>query len=230
MDVAALEDLVTLKAAVEDIDIENRQIRNISGILRRLLIDNDIQNVSRKYIPKITIQTPDNNEIYRSSRKSPFLFFQSCGCKIRGIWMRAIIAEYGSVPRQLEFNPGTTVDLKINNFLRQNVFCFKGEWVSRSDVIKYVANKASGVHSDTKRGGPYKILDYIRNALTISVEDERLETTLNIDNIEFPNDEFKFSSKSVDPVFLELLAATHFFLDSSDVHSLLQELRKTYVE
>jgi len=223
---ALMEDLAYLRSLLDTDDPEKADIRRSSAVLRRLLVDGDLSMVAAPRIGRFYLQALDNKPLYVSSRKEPFPFLLSGGAPIFGIWLRCAMVERAGQPRQLpkEFHPDRLVDLRFDNFCRQNVLSFEGQWVSRSDVIKYVANVISGVHSGKLKTDTDSLINRIRHAVTLSVVGDKTTIAFNPDvfhKIDLP---IQYDPKAIDPVLFELLVTIHMLVNSPDIVRLEAEI------
>lgn len=115
-----------------------------------------------------------------------------------------------------EHHPDQVVQLNIQSFLRQQCFSFKGEFVTREDVIKYVANKAGSAHFDRK--GRDAVIDRIRGACQICLTDDGMPSLgFNIDAIESKNFSFNPNPKNIDPIFIEVAATAWYLTESRSI-------------
>lgn len=119
-----------------------------------------------------------------------------------------------------ELNIQATVELQLDGFLKQNVLCYRGDWVSRTEVIKYVANVASGIHSGRAKEREELILARIRSSSSFSVRDGGIHLELFSHGIDVDETTFKHAPDGIDPVLVELLAAATFLADSPFVGNL----------
>src|SRR5262245_39700711 len=111
---------------------------------------------------RIQLIAPDNGPIIRSNEQDPIPFFSSGGAMVFGVWMRAAIINNGNHPRALpNFQPGTTVALRLDGFLSQPVLALFAKMVSRKDAIEYTANVAGGFHS----GAPKEPIHHLPNRI-----------------------------------------------------------------
>jgi len=119
------------------------------------------------------------------------------------------------------FDPDKTVPLRLDNFLAQRVLCYDNKWVSRGDVIKYVANVASGVHSGTPKPKDKQaadLLDQMRSNVSYSanpIVSIRIGPKATV-----PASNFSYSPNDIDPALMELLATIHYLMQSKDVEKL----------
>jgi hypothetical protein len=147
---ALSEDMQHIREILNRIDPDRGEVRRLSSILRRLLIDNggDLRNISAPRIGRLMFFAPDNKPVYKADKNRPYAFFGSGGVQAFGIHLRAAAVEAAARPQQLEeFDPKRFIPLQMDNFLSQHVLCLQGRWITRRDAIKYMANIASGVHS-----------------------------------------------------------------------------------
>lgn len=118
----------------------------------------------------------------------------------------------------------------MDSYLSQPVICLRGEWATRRDVIKYMANIASGVHSGHAREDIDRLLNRIRRAARYSsvlvppelgaAPGERAAGyNFNLDAVD-SDLPFEYSAANIDPVLVEILAAAHCLSVSPDITKL----------
>jgi hypothetical protein len=224
---AFIEDLAHLREVLQRTDPIRGEVRRLSGILRRFLTDygGDLRKIAPPRIGRITINGPDNSAFYRAARNNPYLFFGSGGCRAFGIWHRATTVDQSSRSRKIdELNPEGIIELTHDGFLNQKVLCLKGEWATRRDVILFVANTASGVHSGSITTEKDRILAAIRNVASYSTSLHNEEPcgliNFNLSAAESVRLEFDFTPLAIDPVLFELLAAADYFANSPRIFDL----------
>lgn len=129
------------------------------------------------------------------------------------------------------YHPDQRVMVRLDGFLTQKVICFEGEWATRADAIKYIANVAHGVHSGEPREAAHALLRKIRYAAHISMG---LDPTLNqeIPSLNFNIEAFGDTDKpiatnrsAIDFVLLQLLSAASYLTSSPDVIRLEEIIR-----
>lgn len=229
---AFVEDMAHLREVVARTDPLRDELRRMSGILRRLLIDGDLALVAAPRIGKILLRAPQNNPAYRIPQR--IHFFQSGGYTAYGIYLRGFMMGFGDGPAfagtKAQRWTEEDIYLRIDNFLSQRVFCLDGLWLSRREVIKYVANFGSGVHSTGPETEAEKALDRIHHFLLNFIDTESPEAKeapggmiVRRQQMDFDN---LFDPKAIPPtpllrsvsnVLLELLAAAHFLVTSPSV-------------
>jgi hypothetical protein len=223
-------------ALLEDLDyieeISHRQtqsrgeLRRLSAVLRRLLVDRNIVEVAAPRIGRLRFRTPDNEALYRDEAQNPYLFCLSGGgADVFGTKFRAAMIPPHPVP---EFDPQRFVDYRLDRFLSQKVLCLERHWISREAAIKYTANIAGGVHSGTPRDYDDAILDHIRRYVRLSVEDGRHTMTLDLHRLDPSSDMFNYRPDTIDPILWEILATAYFVNASPDTSSLTNLLRSEF--
>jgi hypothetical protein len=230
---ALVEDLAHMRQVLKSAPSRD-ELRRLSSTLRRILVDRDLTTVAAPRINRILLTAPDNKPIIKTIRSLKIVpaFFGSAGVGAFGIRYRAITAGPGHTlqpeDRTKLFATETeeTVQLKLDGFLSQPVFLFQGEWANRRDVIKYMANVASGVHSGAPHEPTHVLLQTIRRAVTYSRRSGLYFNTKAFDGIDIP---FRYEPDALDVVLLELMAAASFLVSSDDTikleRSIHDELR-----
>lgn len=222
---AFIEDMPHIRQVLNRTDPDKGEIRRLSNVLRRLLIDKggDLRDIAAPRIGKFTLLSPDIGPFYKSARKEPFVYFQSGNVSVFGISFAAILFEPGSQARKVDgYNPDATVALPMDNFLSQKVICLKGDWVTRRDVIKYVANVASGVHSGKPKEKEHHLLNRIRHVATLKMVTPPAGPPmpgfgLNLQALSDAELPFSYDKNNIDPVLVELLAAADYLAKSPDL-------------
>lgn len=218
---AFLEDMTYLREVLKRPDPVRGELRRLSNELRRLLVDNggDLPGIAAPRIGRLMFQAPDNNPYYRAERGHALSYFASGSSLFFGISVRGFMMFSGKSPRMEQFDPEHTVDLPLDRFLSQRLICLSGRWINRRQIIKYVANTASGVHSGTPQEEADKLLARIRQCVSYSVQNGSFHLDFNVDafNPKVPDIPFKHQPNAVDPVLIELLATAHFVTTSPRV-------------
>lgn len=231
LDITILEDLQHLSELWDQSDITNSQIRNSVHILRRLLIYGDLQKSANLRKHRLMISAPDVKLFATATRNNLLEFFQCGGTNVLGVYVANLTVAKGNanrINRLLDgHNPDARVSLSITSFLRQTVFSFKGAYISREDVIKYVANKAGNAHFDRK--GRDLSVDRIRAAVTISkTEEGHPSIGFNFDALISQDFQFTPDPKNIDPVFIEVAATARFLVESESVKELSEMIKSEH--
>lgn len=220
------EDMSYLRSLRDLEDPEKADLRRSSAVLRRLLVDGDLGQIAAPRIGRFQINAPDNKPLYVSSRKLDFPFLASGGASIFGIWSRCAIVDRAGKARTLpkEFDPEKLIDLPQESFCKQNVLCFEGTWINRKEVIKYVANVSSGVHSGKPRTDVDQLIDRVRHAASFSVIDGVATIGFNPDVFHKVTLPIRYDPKTIDPVLFEILVTIQLLVSSPDIIRLEAEV------
>ncbi len=228
--VAFLEDVQYLRSMTQRSDLSAAEIRRLSGLLRRLLVDRDLLKISAPRIGRVLLRAPDNNPYYRAERHRPFMFFASGRANVLGGFSGVILA-YDVVSHPLapiwsskvtvpEVDINKTVDLKLDGFMSQRVLCYRGKWVHRGAVIKYVANVASGVHSGHPKDPDEILLAQMRSSTILSRRGDGVHIELFPHGVDTDTTVFSHRPEALDAVLIELLAAASFFIETPSIAAL----------
>jgi hypothetical protein len=235
---AFIEDMPHIRDVLNRLDPDRGEVRRLSGVLRRLLIDKggDLRDISAPRTGRLTFSTPDNKPVYKADKKQPYAFFGSAGVAVFGVIMRAAAIEATAKPQPLEdFHFDRCIPLPMDNFLSQHVLCLQGQWITRRDAIKYMANVASGVHSGAPRDDIENTIARIRRSASYSLKvgptgRQAAGISFNIDAL-YPNEPpFLYEPNAIDPVLVEVLATAHFLVKSPDVEQLESLVRAELVQ
>jgi hypothetical protein len=227
---ALLDDLPYLRGISAQPDHSPAEIRRVSGTLRRLLVERDITIVAAPRLGRFMFFAPDNKPFYSAGRKIPFTFFASGGMEVFGVKFRSTIVDLQiSRPSLGLIDPERTIELRLDGFMSQHVLSLSGRWISRADVIKYVANVGHGVHSGVPQTPTETIISRIRRVARYTKSDKNLAITVEMKALESGADlPFRYSPEAIDPIILELLAAIHFLLISPDTSRLEMAIRDEF--
>jgi len=228
---ALVDDLQYIRTVVQNHHPSNGDIRRLSVLLRRILIEGDLAAISAPRLGRVKLVGPDNNSAYRIERKRPFLFFMSGRAKILGGWSGTLCLYDVKKPRfgeRIDFpniDVDGTVDMTLDTFRSQRVLCYRGKWVSREAVIKYVAIVGHGAHSAAPKPGDHTTLSYIRNSAFLRLEGEGIHLDFFPNGIDTDDATFRHEPDAIDPVLIELLAAATFLVRSPFISELDEAIR-----
>jgi hypothetical protein len=201
------------------------ELRRLSAVLRRILIDSDLSNVAAPRMGSVKLWTPDTKPFMKFSRRFPLFFFASGGAKLFGWTISAatVIAEQPDDATVAQLSgvllERKTVELRLETFLTQPVLCLEGTWINRRDVVKYIAICAHGVHSKTpqEQEHSYKALARIRRGVRYSVEKG---IHIELDRLGVTEPSFRYDPKALDLVLVELLVAAKYLVEAPDTQRL----------
>ena len=217
LDLSVYQDLRHIEDLWTKPDITNEDLRSVSNSLRRLLVYKELHLAANPRNMRIVFSAPQTDPLVKAARENSKLeFFQSAGVAVGGVWFGSAIVNEGGEPIPIpDYHPDRMIDLELEGFLQEKVFCFNGSFVTRGEVIEYVANKA----------GADKTLDQIRNAWTIKRDDKGPIFAFDLSNLKLPTNEFLIRSDGyIDPVLVEVLAACKFVSESQTVRDLATSL------
>lgn len=243
---ALLEDIPYIRGVVARQDTSRREIRHLSAVLRRLLIDGDLVLVAKPRIGKIKLHSLDNSMATKESAYRGHIRLFFCGdVNIFGQYIGTFDLHeipQDQAPAELTVESVNAllypqggqlmkpILLGAEQFLSQKVICFMGHWIQRREVIKYMANLGSGVHSDLPFHDEQFMLARTRNAVQVSKGPNGPHVHLVWEDAS-PSDAALFRPappESVDPVLIELLATANSLTLSPDVRRLEEALQKEF--
>jgi hypothetical protein len=216
---AFLEDLHHLRQFAEQVTHTNQELRRISGVVRRLLVDNDLIPVAGPRLEIFEFDAIDVKPIVKASNKTPFRFFCAAKVIFPGVELAGLQVVEG--PRShrpsAEFNPERIVKLRLDGFMNQPAICFGGDWLTRRNALKFAANIASGVHSRHPRDAGEELALRIYRGVKITVGANGIGVIFNkpaLLNPELPP--FVYDPLALNPILVELLSTIRCIVSSSD--------------
>ncbi|RUU12483.1 hypothetical protein EOD23_07340 [Mesorhizobium sp. USDA-HM6] len=221
---AMIEDLQHIRGLIAKVDQSRDELRRMSAILRRLLVDGDLSAIAAPRVGKVTIASPDNTVFYKAISPENTHFFLSGGAHIFGLAIRGAAATVPSIG-VINYDPERTVPLRIDNFLSQRVLFWKGDWVNRGEIIKYVANLAAGVHSGTPQTPKEKLIADARHQLVIGLRDGSIGMAIRPADQAYDESKMEMTGGAVDLTLIELFAAARYLVESADVVGLEDSIR-----
>lgn len=213
-----LEDLDHIRQVINAKEAGPGEIRRISAILRRLLVERALPAIATPRIGRIVLDVPDLKPVYVAFRSHPPEFYLAAGTSIFGSMFAgfAVNAPPGTPSSAPDENQ---IELPVESFLKQNVIFAEGRWLSRSDVIKYIANASSGVHAGVAKTPAEEILQRTRKRVVMHLRDEIPSVSFDIAS-SGPTPDLAFDKKHVDGVLIELLSAADRLATSKSVLAL----------
>jgi hypothetical protein len=234
---ALVEDLAYIRETLARADrITPGELRRLSAVLRRLLVHNDLRSIASPRIGRLSLLVPDNDPIYRAARKHTVGIFESGGIHIFNNEIRAIVTNRtGNFPLDPAFDKARTVAVSLDGFLDQKVLAHNDKWATRGQVIKYIANSCSGVHSKSTNLNYHPesweiLLSIMRKCLKFTKEGDT-GMKITVDWVAFSgvhSFDLKWMPNSIDSGLVELLCSAHFLAISPDIHSLELEIHKEF--
>jgi hypothetical protein len=227
---AFAEDMDHIRDIASRVIPDAAELRRASGHLRRLLIDNngDLRKIAACRIGKFSLKALDNAPYYREEGPQSYLLFASgligapSGLPFRGIVFNRP-GEYRNIEKD---ESGNLIDLNLDGFLAQRIFCIHGKWITRRETIRYVAHVGSGVHSGTANDTDEVAISRIRNCVTIKMLPGNLPSVgfLPQESL-IVSPEFIHRPDSIDPVLNEIAITCYFMSISPDLRELEKVVR-----
>jgi hypothetical protein len=241
--IAVLEDYNRLAGIVVSSETKAVDLRHASAILRRWLVEDALQRVANPRVGRINIPSIDNRPVYVACRTGRIVSFVSGGASVHGIYIAAGMVNAGNRAIDLVgFHPDQRIDLSLESFVRQRVIFTGGTWITRRQVIKFVANIDRGVHDGKVRESDEELLAAYRQQVSVELLDVKKLTTLpedlpkGIDAIPSVNWTMgdpaarislaSYNPSRVNGVLLELLASMMFLVAAPDIKSLCTAIEK----
>ena len=158
------EDLKYMKTQWDE-EITDASLRISSGILRRLLVEDEYGNAWRTKIigfvkqPSIIAVDSDQYMLNKEQDIKKVKIAVMGGAKYKGTIIQGFhFVNYAKSPTNIAKNYEQTKYLienprkyKLNEFLVSTSCIIEGKKISRREIIQYVTNKKGGVHIDFKR-------------------------------------------------------------------------------
>lgn len=149
-----IEDIKYLRDDWND-EIDDASLRRGSVVLRRLLINHDLQRAWTSLgmgVP-LTIEAVSLRMVLKSVAIKNIYFASAGGAKYKGATVARFFMAKGSAPLQRSGSssaPSKEI-FGIKQFLRSPCLIVKGQEVQRGELVEYVANKMGGAHFDSER-------------------------------------------------------------------------------
>lgn len=224
--ISFLEDCDHLIRITKKTETSPVDLRHASAILRRWIVEGTLQRVTSPRLGKLNVLAIDNNPVYREARKGKIATFVSGGAQIHGISIAAILINNGTTPSDLDnYHPDTLEGFSLETFAKQKVIYINETWITRREVIKFVANVAEGVHS----GRPKEVSDTLLSELNSTLAVKLIENEQGVmmpqisHSVGQTTDErslLDYEPTKVNGTLIELLATIHFLVSSPDVSQL----------
>ena len=208
------------------------QIRLYAATIRRLLLEGELEAATGRRGIRLEFRVPDTRALVGSAKGGHIAFFSLLGMTSYGELTAAMSPGPNGFDEAADrFDPDNdVVTLKVPGFIKQVVEFFDGQFLTRSDIITYVANKVGGVHYDPRpkrhlTEDKIRALDGLRNSARIGIEGRSLliHTPPRGTDAEAPV--LGYESNFVGMVFLELLACASHILESQSVQLLRQAIK-----
>lgn len=125
-----------------------------SAICRKWFLDKRLAELCRNInvVPSFpAVDTSEHVKIINSD--SDYGYYTAAGIMIEGKYMNSVYLSRGVSPEE-----GTSSlpvpklkEFRLGTFMDRSCCFYEGTWISNREILKYMANKAGGVHYDKKR-------------------------------------------------------------------------------
>lgn len=231
MAAALVEDLQYIRSVLERPEQTPDELRRLSGTLRRILIDRSIARIASPRMGRLMFATPDNNPAYDHLDAGNCDVFVSLGTVAFGVCVRGFLHAHPTLEQRMHLDPERVVPTRLDGFLAQKVIFHRGHWVSRANVIKYIAYIKHGIHSGEPAADDLvdvEALNVARRSFRMKLLDNgnlAIDVTAIASN-DFDPHKFIYDPKGVDCVLLELLSAANWLVVSPNVMELENMVRE----
>lgn len=227
-----VDDLHFIRETLAKAKPRSGDLRRLSAQLRKILVEGELQHIAGPRMGHIHIQAPDLSPAYAQNEQFPWGFLSSgMGIDIYGMEFGAVGWEAGfglrrSPPRQPEpIDQSAAIrPFRIEQFKQQKVLCSHGKWATRQDIIKFVANKARGVHPTKPITDPLDLmLHNNRNMIVVDLSGDEPNTILQIStSMIYPEltDEYTAELSHINIILLQVLSAAIWITRSPEVQEL----------
>jgi hypothetical protein len=235
-----VDDLDYMRTIIAKPEPASGELRRMSNLLRRLLIDNngDIRKVAvPRLVRRLHLSAPDLKQEAKDCEKERHYFtsmgtggLYGLGAEVYAISRRTIRvnpplwgrpqARYNLYGRRATDEPTfATIGLPLDSFLSQRVLYFEKQWIRRGDVIRYIANVARGVHAGSPKQPSDKLLHRIRQIGSFQWSGGKA-MSLRLNHSVIVDDKVQtinVSRDGIDFVLLQLVATARLLTMSPDV-------------
>jgi hypothetical protein len=153
--------------------VDDDALRRSSTILRRLLVEGDLQRAWRAsgHADRLLIRAPTLEYIQSAIPQQKVVLAAAGGSRFKGLAMMGFLEASYVLPKEdldrLHGKGIPTRELPAEQYVASPSMIVKGVAISRRLIIKYVANKLGGAHFDPKRRPdkekvPFELLDHVR--------------------------------------------------------------------
>ncbi|MCU6499564.1 hypothetical protein LPN04_17355 [Rugamonas sp. A1-17] len=220
-----LGDLNNLTKFKDSINPTQDEVRLHASTVRRLLLDGLLPSAAGSRRIPLFFNVPDVQPIVRAARNGYIACFNLGGIEVFGVGVTGSMISRNERPGDIEFDTSKFISLKLDSFLRQPVAFINEIFVTRLEVINYVANKAGGVHYDPKPSSALpqeKIMaiGQLRHSLRLGLKNGIPVFGFRLDGLIDESTNFRYEPEFLDIIFLEFLATIHFIIESEEVKKL----------
>lgn len=207
------EDLETLESWNNDVD--EKTMRQMSPIVRRILVENDLQILWKHlgFHKQPKLNTPNLKSFLDKINPNQITLLSAGGAKHNGMQVeKFILFNFQLTEKDIDFlnknSKPERIELSLDDFMTSTCLVVEGEQITRRDVIKYIANKLGGNHFDSSRN-------------IVTQEDENLiKKYKKLDKIS------NLNLTNLKTVYFELLSIVQCLFLSEDIKKLISKIKE----
>lgn len=219
--VALVDDLSFFREVLAKNEPTAGDLRRLSAQLRRILVDGTLEKVAGPRVGKVQLLAPVTDEIVKLNREEPYAYVGVGNVIMFGIQIAFVMLERSVRPRAIpNFHPDARQELNLENFMRQGVIVFEGTWLSRREILRYMANVAEGIHSGEPKDDRERLIRRARHVSRMSLEGGMPVISMNISPTTEINLPPLLSKTNIDGALVELWAAADLLTKSPDILAL----------
>lgn len=229
--IAIFEDFSILRDISTRLETRPVHLRHASAVLRRWLVENQIARVAAPRVGRLKILAIDNNPVYRFERSHGIVAFVTGGAQVHGVYLAGAMMSEGRQSSDITgYHPDILIPFGIETFLKQRVIYSQGEWFTRLQVVKFVANADNGVHGHGAREDWEKKLSGFRQEVSVNlVSGPTGELTPSVnwrsgDSLSVAN-YTKYDPSLINALLLEVVSAISFLVKSPDLVDLIDVIK-----
>ena|GEM_PF-2378488 len=225
-----LDDLRFLRETIGSPGVTPGDLRRISNLLRRLLIEGDLLNVAGPRLGKIKLQALNTELDQELLKQKDVEYYFSGIISWTGIEINtASKTKNNQVPFPEDIarafrkvSPGNPkyVPMRVDLFLTQRVAAINNQWLNRKQVLKHIANTASGVHSSDLKNPTEKLCHKLRCCASWGLKPGTAGLQLDFSAFEECLPELHYQEDYVDVLLGEMFTTSNVIVNSPDIQKL----------
>lgn len=216
---ALLDDLEHIQEVILRPRPTQGDMRRLSVQLRRILVEGELRQVASPRIGKVEFLAPDT----KPYQKIAWQLFSAGDVELLGIGMGHLKMAYDHPSNWKIGVDAGDVFLNQESFMRQKIVCYDGNWVTRTNLIKYVAIVLGGAHTkDASTDEAYALIDKVSRRFLYEVVKENGEDVGRLTIIQdggppYHPDFDKMRRRAVSIPHMQMIATAQYLLKSPDV-------------
>lgn len=221
------DDLRFIRQILIKREVKAGDVRRISVLLRRLLIEGEITEVAAPRIGRLLFEVPEYKEDHRSNA-GLWVFYATSVPPMFGLPLEALSGIFhGKVDPNQETGgglvlPSTTgpdagrIQLRLDGFMNDQIGRHGNTAIKRRDIIKYVSYKGFGVHARGQDEEIFKLIEDARYCLTIRMNPTGIQLNVSDLGRKPPN----YEHSDIDVALMHLFSTAYYLCKSPMVQQL----------